>query len=414
MKTFTNYTFHMTTEMVFGRDTESRVGELIRKYGGTKVLFVYGSGSIRKSGLYGRVAGALNEAGLPFVELGGVKANPLRSGVDEGIRLAQSEGADFFLAAGGGSVIDTAKAIAVAAANGGEYWSFFNGREPKAMAPVGAINTIAAAGSETSGSSVIVDDVDTGLKKSLFWDVCRPAFAIMNPELTYTVPAYQTAAGAADIFAHTFMRFFNPDASYLGDEYCIGTLRTVVKFAPVAVAEPENYEARAELMAAAAFSHNDLTGIGRLRVKGGGEHNLEQQLSAHYDTAHGAGLAVMMPAYLRYMVRHGTEEQVERVAYLGARVFGIEPADTGVRAVSGQSQGIAGTGVSKAVAEAGIAAFTAWLRSIGMPTTLRELPLPEDEAGAAAERCIEGNGGRIARFMEIDAEGVREIYRDAW
>ena len=404
MKTFINYSFHMTTEIVFGRDTENKAGGLIRKYGGTKVLLVYGSGSIRKSGLYDRVVSALNEASLPFAELGGVKANPLRSKVEEGIRLAQSEGADFFLAVGGGSVIDTAKAIALAAANGGEYWSFYGGKEPMTMAPVGTINTIAAAGSETSASSVIVDDIDTGLKKSLFWDACRPVFAIMNPELTYSVPGYQTAAGAADIFAHTFMRFFNPDASYLGDEYCVGTMRTVVKFAPVAIAGPDNYEARAELMIAAAFAHNDLTGIGRIRTKGGGEHNLEQQLSAHYDTAHGAGLAVMMPAYLRYMVRHGTEEQVERVAYLGTRVFDIDPAGTETGDETAQA---------RAVAEAGIAAFVQWLKSIRMPVTLRELPIPEDEVAVAAERCIEGNGGRIKRYMDIDADGIRDIYSDA-
>jgi len=387
----------MYTEIVFGKDTENRVAEFIKKYGGTRVMFVYGEGSIKKSGLYDRVAGSLNAAGLPFVEFSGVKANPLRSRVEEGIKAAKDFGADFFLGVGGGSAIDTAKAIALAMANDGEYWAFYNGVEPKKMAPVGTINTIAAAGSETSQSTVLVDDIDTGMKKGLFWIVCRPCFAIMNPELTYTVSAYQTAAGASDVFSHTYFRYFNNDSSYLGDEYCIGTFRTIVKYTPIAVTNPDDYEARAELMSAASFSHNDVTGIGKNLGHGGGEHPLEHQLSGYYDTAHGAGLAVIMPALLRYVVKHGSPEQVERIACFGVRVFDAEPdKENPVK-----------------TAEDGIDRFIAWLGSIGMPTTLAELGVPEADIRVAIDRTVKNTGGKISGFVEIDADGIAEIFRSA-
>ncbi|MDR1953765.1 MAG: iron-containing alcohol dehydrogenase [Clostridiales Family XIII bacterium] len=397
MKTFSNFKFHMYTEIVFGKDTEAQTAALIRKYGGSKVLLVYGSGSIKKSGLYDRVTATLKEGGIPFAELGGVKSNPTRSLVEEGIRIAEAEGVDFFLGVGGGSTIDTAKAIALAVANGGEYWPFYYDTEPAQMAPVGTINTIAAAGSETSGSTVLVDDIETGFKRGLTWDVCRPMFAIMNPELTYSVPAFQTGAGASDIFAHTYMRYFNGFASYLGDQYCVATLRTVVKYAALAIAKPADYEARAELMLSAAFAHNDLTGIGRGSGPKGGEHPLEHQLSGYYDTAHGAGLAVIMPAYIRYMAAHGTAEQVARAAQFGVDVFDVEPDMRDVR----------GTALAAA------AALTAWLRSIGMPTTLKELGVPKDELDAAIERIVRDTGGLIRGFMELDAAAIAEIYHSA-
>jgi alcohol dehydrogenase YqhD (iron-dependent ADH family) len=395
MKKFSDFSFHLYTEIAFGRGSLDGLAGLIRKYGGTKALFVYGSGSIKKSGLYDRVVGALNEGGIPFVELGGVKANPLRSLAEKGMEIARAEKTDFYLGVGGGSAIDTAKAIALAMANDGEYWEYYNGVEPPRMAPVGAINTIAAAGSETSGSTVLVDDIKTGNKFGLMWSgVCRPVFAIMDPELTYTLPTKQTAAGAADIFSHTFMRYFTKYASYLGDAYCVATFRTVRKYAPVAIARPDDYEARAELMLTATFSHNDLTGIGRADDGKGGEHGLERQLSGYYDFPHGEGLAVMMPAYLKYMVRRGTPDQVARVAEFGVRVFDAEPE----------------MGEIAAVATDGIERFTAWLRSLGLPVTLAELGVPEDEYDATAERCVENNGGMLKGFMNVDADGIREIF----
>ncbi|MDR1292730.1 MAG: iron-containing alcohol dehydrogenase [Clostridiales Family XIII bacterium] len=394
MKNFSNFNFHMYTEIAFGKGALGGLAGLIRKYGGTKALFVYGSGSIKRSGLHGRIVKALNDGGIAFAELGGVKANPRRSLVEKGIELARAEGTDFYLGVGGGSAIDTAKAIALAMANDGEYWAYYNGTEPQRMAPVGAVNTIAAAGSETSGSTVLLDDIGTGKKSGLMWpEVCRPVFAVMDPELTYTLPAKQTAAGASDIFSHTYMRYFTNYASYLGDAYCVATMRTVRRYAPVAIARPDDYEARAELMLTATFSHNDLTGIGRAGDGKGGEHALERQLSAYYDCPHGEGLAVMMPAYLKYMVRRGTPDQVARVADFGVRVFDAEPE----------------MGEAEAVAADGIERFTSWLRSLGLPVTLAELGIPEGEYGAVAERCVED--GLIPGFMDIGADGVREIFR---
>jgi len=219
----------------------------------------------------------------------------------------------------------------------------------------------------------------------------------MNPELTYTVSKYQTAAGGTDIFAHTYMRFFNLDASYLGDEFCISVLRTVSKYTPVAVESPTDYEARAELMIAAAFSHNDLTSIGKNLGHSSGEHWLEHQLSGYFDTAHGAGLAVIMPAYLRYILDHGSEEQIRRVAYFAVRVFDSEPDDENPRKV----------------AEDGTGRFTSWLKSIGMPVTLTELGLSGNDIQTAVERCLKSLGGKVGGFIDIDSDGIAELYESA-
>lgn len=393
MKSFTNFSFHMYTEIVFGKDTETQTAELIKKYGGKKVLFVYGGGSIKRSGLYDRVVKSLNDGGIPYAELSGVQPNPLRSLVDKGYRLALDEGVDFLLGVGGGSAIDTAKGIALALANDGNYWQFYNGTPAVKMAPVGVIHTIAAAGSETSRSSVLVDDA-TRRKKGFMWDPCRPVFAIMNPELTYSVSKYQTGSGAADIFAHTVMRYFTAPASALGDEYAEGTLRTVVKYAEKAVECPGDYEARAELMLAGSFSHNDVTGIGRDGAKGG-EHGLESQLSGYYDTAHGAGLAVVMPAWLQYVADRGSADHVARIAQFGVKVFGATPDLFDI----------------KAVADDGIKRFRIWLKSIGMPLTLRELGVPKTDLEAVIQRCLNvWGGGPIPGFMPLDAEAVRVIF----
>ncbi|MDR1901053.1 MAG: iron-containing alcohol dehydrogenase [Treponema sp.] len=394
MKTFTNFSFHMYTDILFGRDTEKEAGNMIRKHGGTKVMMVYGGGSIKKSGLYDRVVKSLNDADIPFIELGGVKPNPLRSLVDKGLKIAQDEKVDFMLGVGGGSSIDTAKGIALGLANNGEYWKFYNNIPAEKMAKVGTIHTIAAAGSETSSSSVLVDDVETGRKRGFMWTPCRPVFAIMNPELTYTVSPYQTGAGSADIFAHTVMRYFIDSASYLGDEYCESTLRTVVKYAPVAIANPTDYEARAELMLAGSFSHNDLTSIGRSGPRGG-EHGLESQLSGHYDTAHGAGLAAVMPAWLQYIVDHGSADKVARIAQFGVKVFGVEPDMADV----------------KAVANEGLQRFRAWVKSIGMPLTLKELGIPKDDLQGVVDRCLDNLGGSLAgAFMDMDRNAVTAVF----
>ena len=395
MKNFTNFNFYHYTDVLFGKDTEKEVGKMILKHDGTRVMVVYGGGSVRKSGLFDRVAIALKAAGLYYIEFGGVHPNPRRSMVEKGIKIARDEKIDFLLGLGGGSSIDTAKAIALALANDGEYWKFYNGTPAEKMASVGTIHTISAAGSETSRSSVLVDDIETGRKQGFNWDCCRPVFAIMNPELTFSVPAYQTGAGAADIVAHTVSRYFIKDTpqSCLGDEFAEGLIRTVVKYGPIAIANPNDYEARAELMMAASFSHNDLTGIGRSGPRGG-EHALEHQFSGHYDTAHGAGLAAIMPAWLQYVADNGTAAQVARVAQFGTGVFGVK----------------ADMADAKATADAGLRAFRAWIHSIGMPLTLEELGVPKAELPQMVRRTMDASSGMIVGFMDLDEKAVTAIY----
>ena len=395
MKNFTNYNICFYTDILFGKDTETQAGKMVRKHGGTKALLVYGGGSIKKTGLYDRVIKSLKDEGIPFVELGGVQPNPRRSLVEKGIKLAQDEHTDFYLAVGGGSAIDTAKAIALAMANNGEYWKFYTGTQAEKMAPVGTIHTIAAAGSETSRSTVIVDDLETGRKLGLNWDPCRPVFAIMNPELTFTVPPYQTGAGSADIIAHTVSRYFfqGSPVSHIGDEFMEGLMRTVVRYAPIAIANPEDYEARAELMMAAFLSHSDLMGIGRSGMRGG-EHALESQISGHYDTAHGAGLAAVMPAWLQYIANHGSVAQVARVAQFGVGVFGVK----------------ADLSDPKGTPDEGLRCFRRWIRSIGQPLTLKELGIQREDLPAVIRRCVELHKGKVPGFMELDEAAVSEIF----
>ena len=395
-----NFSFLFDSEIVFGKGTEKEAGRLVKKYGGAKAMIVYGSGSVKAGGLYGRVAESLREAGIAIVEFGGAKPNPGRSHAEEGARIAMGEGVDFLLAVGGGSVIDTAKTIALGAANEGDLWQFFLGKTPEKMLPVGTIPTIAAAGSETSRSCVLVDDTDTGEKRGV-WSRFRPRFAIMNPELTYTLPPYQTAAGAVDIFSHTFMRYFSNHPSSLGDRLCEATMKTVVKYAPVAVADPENYEARAELLLAGSLSHCDLMMIGRPGGSAGGEHALESQLSGFYNTTHGAGLAALMPALLKYFIIHGSDEQIERVALFAANVFGACPGAAGDAETCGKA----------AVAECGVERFTGWLKSIGMPVTLSGLGIPEADIPDVVARCMRARGSKINGFLTLDEAAVEEIFR---
>jgi alcohol dehydrogenase YqhD (iron-dependent ADH family) len=391
MKNFVNFSFHMYTDILFGKNTETEVGRMIRKHGGTKVMLVYGGGSIKKIGLYDRVVASLKEAALPFVELGGVQPNPRRALAEKGLKIAQDENVDFMLGVGGGSSIDTAKAIALGLANDGDFWQFYLGAPVEKMGAVGTIHTISAAGSETSGSTVLVDE--TGRKRGIMWVPCRPRFAIMNPELTYSVSPYQTGAGAADILAHTVNRYFCAPDSFLGDEYAEGTMRTVVKYAPLALVNPDDYEARAELMLAGSFSHNDLTGIGRSGPRGG-EHARESQISGYYDTAHGAGLAVVMPAWLQYIVGRGTPDQIARVAKFGVKVFGADPNLKDI----------------KAAADEGLARFRIWLKSIGMPLTLKELGVPKEDLPAVVQRCMVHNNGKVPGYVELDSSEVTEIF----
>jgi len=394
MKKFTNFSFNMCTHIVFGKDTVKQVGNLIKMHGGTKVMFVYGN-FIKTSGLYDKIAEYLKEEKIPFVELTGIKPNPRRSLVEKGLKYAQSENVDFMLAVGGGSTIDTAKAIALGLANNGTYWQFFNGEEPKKMIPVGAISTIASSGSETSGSIVLLDDIESNRKIGNMYPICRPVFAIMDPELTYSLPKFQTGLGAADMFAHTFDRYFIDSASFLGDLYCIGTMKTAIKYGSIAVNDPKNYEARAELMLTASFAHNDVTGIGRSGTRKGSSHGLESQLSGIYDTPHGAGIAAVMPAWLDYLVDYGEDVHVSRVAQFAVDVFDV-PAMMDDK---------------KATAKEGIRRLRHWLKSLEMPLTLKELGIPKEDLDDIVLKCRSDKDGIQRGFMDLDKKAVRIIFK---
>lgn len=286
-----NFILNSGTKIIFGRDTEKLLGEEIKNYG-KKVLLHYGGGSIKRTGLYDKVTGILKDAGLDFIELSGVKPNPRLSLVHEGIELCRKEGIDFILAVGGGSVIDSAKAIALGVPYDGDVWDFFEGKaEPKENLPVGVVLTIAAAGSEASNSAVITNE-NGWYKKGLNVEINRPKFAIMNPENTFSVPPYQTACGIADIMAHVMERYFtNVTNVDLTDRLCEATLKSIIRNAPIVIENPEDYNARAEIMWASTVAHNNWLSTGR--IPDFGSHRIEHELSAIYDVPHGAGLAVV-------------------------------------------------------------------------------------------------------------------------
>lgn len=383
-----NFNFYSPTEFVFGRDRENECGAYVKKYGGKKVLIHYGGGSAVKSGLIDRVKKSLNDAGVPFVELGGVHPNPIDTKVYEGIELCRKENVDFIVAVGGGSSIDSAKAIAMGVPYEGDFWDFYSGKAPAAALPVATVLTIAAAGSEGSGDSVITK-VDGMLKRGAGSDLIRPRFSILNPALTCTLPAYQTACGVTDIMAHVFERYFtNTTEVEITDRLCEAVLCTMVKEAPRVIADPNNYEARANIMWAGMVAHNNVCGVGR--GQDWNSHAIEHELSAMYDCAHGAGLAVIMPSWMEYVMNHN----VMRFAQMATRVFGCamnfeNPAET---------------------AKAGIKAFRAFLKSIGMPINFAELGAKVEDIPEMVRKLNPGNGWG---FQPLKAADVTEIYNIA-
>ena len=309
----------------------------------------------------------------------------MRSLVESGLKKAQEEKVDFMLAVGGGSTIDTAKGIALGLANDGNYWQFYNGVMAEKMIPVGTIHTISAAGSETSGSSVLVDDMETKKKFGFMNPACRPVFAIMNPELTYSVSKYQTGAGTADIFAHTYMRYLTPDASFLGDQYCVGTLKTVVKYGPIAVNDPKNYEARAELMLTSTLAMSGLVGMDRITCLNA--HSLGEDFGGLYDLTHGATLAIVEPALLTYKV----EAYLPRLVRFAKEVWGVSGED------------------DKAVALEGIERMKQFFRSMGVPVTFREVGIDIDKDGRMLAQRIEAfEGGSV--YVDLSHEDVYQVY----
>lgn len=387
-----NFTFYSPTEFVFGRETESRTAELVKKYGGSKVLIVYGGGSVIRSGLLARVESVLSDAGIAYVELGGIQPNPTDPKVYEGIELGRREGIDFILPVGGGSVIDTAKAIAVGIPYEGDFWDFFIGKAvPEKAVRIGVVLTIPAAGSEGSGNSVITK-LD-GLKKLSLRtpEVLRPAFAVMNPELTYTLPAWQTACGITDMMAHIMERYFtNTEDTEVTDRICEGTLKAIIYEAMRVTIEPCNYGARANLMWAGMIAHNGTCGVGC--EEDWSSHFLEHEVSAVYNVSHGAGLAVIFPAWLTYMAEH----HAGKVAQYAARVWDV-PKSTD----------------RKAMALEGIRRFKSFLHSIGMPVTFRELGIEHPDIDLLVKKFHENKGERVGNYFPLDSKASREIYEIA-
>ena len=384
-----NFNFYSPTEFVFGRDREAECGALVKKYGGTKVLIHYGGGSAVRSGLIDRVKASLDKAGIAHVELGGVKPNPRDTLVYEGIKMVRENGIDFILAVGGGSTIDSAKGIAMGVPYDGDFWDFYEGKATIAKAlPIGVVQTIAAAGSEGSGDSVVTKE-DGMLKRGASSEHIRPKFAVQNPALLCTLPAYQTACGITDIMAHVFERYFtNTKDVEVTDRLCEAVLLTMVKEGPRAIADPANYQVRANIMWAGTVAHNGIVGCGR--SQDWNSHAIEHELSALYDCAHGAGLAVIMPAWMEYVVDH----DVMRFAQMATRVFGCQMnfADP------------------KATALEGIRAFRRFLHSIGMPINFAELDAKEEDIPTLVKKLNPGDGWG---FVPLKAADVTAIYKIA-
>ena len=386
-----NFTYQIPTKFVFGRGAEAQVGAEVRALGGTKVLIHYGGGSAVRSGLLDRVKKSLDEAGIAHVELGGVKPNPRDTLVYEGIDLCKREGVDFIVCVGGGSVIDSAKAIAAGVVYEGDFWDFYCGKAAVEKAlPVGTVLTIAAAGSEGSGDTVVTQEA-TGLKRGAGSNALRPRFSIMNPELTQTLPPFQTACGACDIMAHVFERYFtNTTEVEITDRLCEAVLCTMVKESPRVIADPDNYEARANIMWAGTVAHTNICGVGR--SQDWNSHNLEHELSGLYDVAHGAGLAVIMPAWMEFVMPHNPM----RFAQMANRVFGCAmnfecPEET---------------------AKAGIRAFRRFLHELGLPINFAELGAKAEDIPVLVEKLGLGDG-RSWGFVRLSSEDAAAIYRIA-
>lgn len=386
-----NFVYNTPTRVVFGRGVEDQCGRLVRECGGSRVLLHYGSGSVERSGLLGRIRAALEKEGLTWVELGGVVPNPRLSLVREGVALGRKEGVDFVLAVGGGSVIDSAKAIGYGLAYDGDVWDFYERKcKAKACAPVGVVLTIAAAGSEMSSSCVITNE-EGWIKRGYTSEYARPRFAVMNPELTMTLPAYQTACGCVDILIHTMERYFHREGGMeITDGIAEALLRTVMKNALILRDDPSCYEARAEIMWAGSLSHNGLTGCG---TDGGdwASHKLEHELSGLFDVAHGAGLAAIWGSWARYVYREDAARFAQKV------------------------MGVSGAGTHEEMAEKGIEAMENFFRAIHMPTSLRELGISptDEEIREMAAKCIRTVGGPAGVVRPLQEEDIVNIYRMA-
>lgn len=380
-----NFEFYNPTKLVFGKNTHLGIGREVKQYS-KKVLLHYGGGSIKKSNLYNEVIQSLTSEGIEVVELGGVKPNPRLSLVQEGIDICKQHNIDFILAVGGGSVIDSAKAIAAGACYEGNVWDFFEGKcSPAQAIPIGIILTIPAAGSESSNGTVVTNE-EGWYKRSFMSPLIIPVFAILNPELTYTLPHYQTICGVADMMSHIMERYFvHATDNDVTDRLCEATLRSIMNNARIVLEQPDNYAARAELMWAGTIAHNNSLGVGR--TGDWGSHNIEHELSGIYDVAHGAGLAVVFPAWMKYV--YGLN--VNRFVQFAVRVWDVDLS----------------YGDLDRVALEGIRRLTAFFKEIGLPVTLEELGVPVDRLEEMAAKATEA--GPTGRFKKLYKEDVLEI-----
>ena len=384
--------YYTPTKVLFGEDAEMHAGEQLKAAGAKKVLVHYGSGSAVKSGLLGKVTDQLDKEGIPYVLLGGVKPNPRLSLVYEGVELSKKEGVDWILAVGGGSVIDSAKAIAYGACDAGDVWDFYSGkRKPEASLPIGVILTLSATGSEMSDSSVISNE-DGGLKRGYNNDLCRPRFALLNPALTYSVSPYQTSCGTADIMMHTIERFFHAGKGMeLTDNLAIALIRTVMENGRKALDDPNDYDARANLMWASSLSHNGLMQTGNDQRGDWSCHQMEHELSGLFDVAHGAGLAAIWGSW----ARHVYKTDPSRFALFGEGVFGFSRS-----------------GNDEADALRTIAAMEDYFRSISMPVNMKELGVDasDDDIETLTEKATFFGKRTLGSFMTLEREDIKAIY----
>jgi alcohol dehydrogenase YqhD (iron-dependent ADH family) len=382
-----NFNFYSPTQFVFGKDRENETGKYVQRFGGKKVLIHFGGGSVIKSGLLDRVKKSLTDYNILYNELGGVVPNPRSGLVYEGISICKKENIDFVLAIGGGSVIDSAKAIAAGAVYDGDFWDFYNGKRIEKALPVATILTLTAAGSEGSTGSVITHE-NGMLKRAANSDLLRPVFSVLNPELTCTLPPYQTACGATDMLAHVMERYFtNTQNVEITDRLCEGIMLSIIHETPKALADPFDYDARANLMWAGMVAHNDICGVGR--EQDWSTHNMEHELSGLYDVAHGAGLAVMFPAWMKYVMHH----DVNRFAQFAVRVWGCQmdfqhPEITALQ---------------------GIKQYEQFLTSIGMPIRFAQLGAKAEDIPVLVKTL--GLGDKtLGSFVKLTEEDVRKIY----
>ena len=391
-----DFNFYAPTRVVFGRESEAKLPELIKQYGGTKVLIHYGGGSARRSGLLDKVEQMLREAGIDFVELGGVVPNPLLSKVKEGIALCRREGVDFILAVGGGSVIDSSKAIGYGVPYEGDVWDFWDNRAvPQTAMPIGVVLTIPAAGSEMSSSTVITQD-EGMLKRGFNSDLCRCKFAVMNPERTYTLPPYQTAAGATDIMMHTMERYFSKyEDATLTDAIAEALLRTVKNAVFEVLKNPEDYRNRANIMWASSLSHNDLTECGT--EKDFACHKLEHELSGLFGVTHGAGLAAIWGSWARYVM----DRHLSRFVKFAKNVMGVEAPDASEIS-------------AKAIALQGIEATERFFSTIGMPVSIPELigrQATDEEIREMVSKCSRDGKMNIGAMEVLKPADMEAVYR---